>query len=81
MRIRMSETRQGSPDGRVVYEYTAGETYSGDTTPPVSDDLAAVFVREGWAVVAGTLVPAKARAKKVTGPAETKENETEDDGE
>ena len=78
MRIRMTETRHGSPDGRVVHEYAAGETYDAESTPPLPDDLAAVFVREGWAVEAGALVPAKARAKKVSGPQETKA-ETEDD--
>lgn len=72
MRIRMTETRQGSPDGRVVHEYVAGETYSADTTPPVSDDLAAVFMCEGWAVDASK-APAASRARKVIAPAETKE--------
>ena len=76
MRIRMTETRLGSPDGRFVHEYVAGETYDGATTPPMSDDLAAVFVREGWAVDASERVetPAKARARKVTGPDEVKDD-------
>lgn len=76
MRIRMKERRDGSPNGRDVYTYEAGETYDADTMPPVDDDLAAVFVREGWAEDAGKPVPAS-RARKVTGPTETKE----DDGE
>ena len=82
MRIRMTETRLGSPDGRAVHEYAAGETYDGATTPPVSDDLAAVFVREGWAVDADERVetPAAKRARKVTGPDEVKET-VQDDGE
>lgn len=75
MRIRMTETRLGSPDGRTVHEYAAGETYDGATTPPMSDDLAAVFVREGWAVDADEReTPAKARARKVTGPTEVKDD-------
>ena len=77
MRIRMKETRRGSPDGRFVYDYVAGETYDGATTPQMSDDLAAVFVREGWAVDASEReTPAAKRSRKVTGPDEVK-----DDGE
>lgn len=77
MRIRMKERREGSPDGRHVYTYETGETYDADTTPPVDDDLATVFLREGWAEDATKAPPAASRAKKVTGPTETKE----DDGE
>ena len=77
MRIRMKERRDGSPNGRDVYTYEAGETYDADTTPPVDDDLAAVFVREGWADDATKAPPVASRAKKVTAPTEVKE----DDGE
>lgn len=79
MRIRMKERRMGSPNGRHVYAYEAGETYDADTTPPVDDDLASVFVREEWAddLDAMPTTPAAKRARKVTGPDEVKE----DDGE
>ncbi len=79
MRIRMTESRMGSPNGRTVHEYRAGETYDASTTPPTSDDLAAVFIREGWAVDADAVeapeieAPAAKRSRKVTGPSETKE--------
>jgi hypothetical protein len=79
----MTETRHGSADGRFTHPYEAGETYDADTTPPMSDDLAAVFLREGWAIdadtpdelvaVADEPLPAAKRARKVTGPTETKE--------
>lgn len=49
MAIRMTEAREGSPDGIRVHEYEEGREYSATSRPPVSDDLAAVFVREGWA--------------------------------
>jgi len=74
MRITMRETRLGSPNGRDVHTYEAGETYDADTIPPVDDDLASVFLREGWAVDADALptTPAARRASKVTGPTEVK---------
>ncbi len=50
--IRMRSTQLGSPDGHAVHRYEAGATYSGETQPPMSADLAAVFVREGWAIYA-----------------------------
>lgn len=84
MRIQMRETRAGSPDGRVVYTYEAGEIYDAETIPPVDDDLAAVFVREGWADdVAAVSKPASAakRATKVSKPDEGKDdaNSTEEE--
>lgn len=45
--VTMRETRDGSPDGVTVNRYAAGETYR------VSDDLADVFVSEGWADLVG----------------------------
>lgn len=77
MRLRMKETRHGSPDGRAVHAYQAGEVYDADTTPPLSDDLASVFLREGWAEEVSETdtapeTPAAKRARKVTGPTETK---------
>ncbi len=42
MRIKMLETRTGSPDGMTVCSYARGEQYD------VPDSLAEVFVREGW---------------------------------
>lgn len=72
MRIRMNERRTGSPDGQHVYTYEAGETYSADSMPPVDDDLAQVFVREGWAEEVKPEPPAMKRARKVTGPDEVK---------
>jgi len=43
MNIRMLQTTRGSPDGIQVFEYRAGEKYD------LPDDLAGVFLREGWA--------------------------------
>ena len=42
-RIRMIQTRYGSPDGIQVLQYQAGQVYS------VPDDLANVFLSQGWA--------------------------------
>ncbi|GEM_PF-5381030 len=49
MKLRMKVTQNGSPDGYEVYAYQAGGEYSLTSTPPLSNDLAAVFLREGWA--------------------------------
>ena len=43
MNIRMLKTMRGSPDGIQVFEYRAGQKYD------LPDDLAGVFLREGWA--------------------------------
>jgi len=45
MRVRMKETRKGSPDGLTISEYVAGRVYE------IPFDLAEVFVREGWSIV------------------------------
>lgn len=42
-RIRMIQTRYGSPDGIQVLQYQAGQVYS------IPDDLANVFLSQGWA--------------------------------
>ena len=44
MRIKMKRTSYGSPDGVQVEEYKKGETYN------VRETLAAIFLKEGWAV-------------------------------
>lgn len=108
MRITMKQRRLGSPDGHHVHPYIEGETYHAESYPPMSDDLASVFLREGWAIDADAepepgdvpvvtegdepgestdesegdesetegepTAPTK-RAKKVTGPTETKTDE------
>lgn len=42
VRIKMLETRTGSPDGMTVCSYSKGEQYE------LPDRLAQVFVQEGW---------------------------------
>jgi len=42
-RIRMIQTRHGSPDGIQVFQYQAGQVYT------VPDDLANIFLSQGWA--------------------------------
>lgn len=42
-RIRMVQTRYGSPDGIQVLQYQAGQVYS------IPDSLANIFLSEGWA--------------------------------
>jgi hypothetical protein len=43
-------TKLGVPDGQIYPVcYEAGQTYSEETDPPLSGNLADVFVREGWA--------------------------------
>lgn len=69
MKIKMLETRTGSPDGIVVRSYTQGEQYQ------VPDALAKIFIAEGWAkpvVSKNPGVPAPAtpgRSKKDQGRA------------
>jgi hypothetical protein len=43
MKLKMLETRQGSPDGISVATYEEGQTYD------IPKDLAGVFIREDWA--------------------------------
>jgi len=42
-RIRMIQTKYGSPDGIQVLQYQAGQVYL------VPDELANVFLSQGWA--------------------------------
>jgi hypothetical protein len=44
MKIKMKSTRYGSADGVRVDEYKKDETYD------VRESLAAIFLKEGWAV-------------------------------
>jgi hypothetical protein len=44
MKIKMKHTRYGSADGVRVDEYKKGDTYE------VRESLAAIFLKEGWAV-------------------------------
>lgn len=43
MKIKMLKTRQGSPDGITVNTYVSGETVD------ICEELALVFIRQGWA--------------------------------
>ncbi len=69
MKIKMLETRTGSPDGVRVRSYAKGEQYE------LPDDLAQVFVQEGW----GKPVQARIRkplvSKKVLGAAPENKNQ------
>lgn len=60
-RIRMLQTKFGSPDGIQVYQYQAGQVYT------VPDELANIFLSQGWAV----------EDKTLDGKVETKEIKTE----
>jgi len=42
-RIRMIQTRHGSPDGIQVFQYQAGQVYT------IPDDLANIFLSQRWA--------------------------------
>jgi len=63
VKIKMLETRTGSPDGVSVRTYVKGEQYE------LPDELARVFVHEGW----GKPVPVRGRKRgsqiKDLGPA------------
>lgn len=63
MKIRMKETKKGSPDGVQVFDYKKGRTYD------LPDRLADAFVRAGWAVATK---PSKPPETKVEEPEETK---------
>lgn len=63
MKIKMLETRTGSPDGRTVHSYVRGEEYE------MPDSLARVFVDEGWGKKVSTRVPKQVPRKKDSGPA------------
>lgn len=47
--IRVLSDRRASPDGgEHFHNYVADRVYSGGTVPPMSADLAAEALREGW---------------------------------
>jgi len=48
-RIRMLQTKFGSPDGIQVYQYQAGQVYT------VPKELANIFLSHGWAMEDKTL--------------------------
>lgn len=56
MKVRMLRTQKGSPDGIQVFSYEAGQKYD------LPDDLAGVFLREGWAEEDKELTPEKKEA-------------------
>lgn len=56
MRIRMISTRRGADDGSTVRTYEAGAEYELPETER-GQDLARVFLREGWAVDANPPEP------------------------
>ncbi len=59
MKIRMLSTRRGADDGITVRTYEAGAEYELPETPR-GQDLAEVFLREGWAVDADAAVEPEA---------------------
>jgi hypothetical protein len=65
---RILKSFKGSHEGHITHLFEA------DTVAPLSDSLAAIVVKEGWAEPEES--PAEEREMKVTGPDETK---SEDD--
>jgi hypothetical protein len=57
MRLRMLTTMRGAEDGCTVREYREGVEYELGGTPR-ADELARVFLREGWAEEASAPPPA-----------------------
>lgn len=49
MRLRMKETKAGSPNGIHIFSYYAGQEYSEESAPHLSPGLAEIFLAEGWA--------------------------------
>ena len=49
MHIRMLRKANGSPHGHDGFIYEAGEFYTPETDPPMTEALARIFLREGWA--------------------------------
>lgn len=62
VKIKMLETRTGSPDGMTVCSYVRGEQYE------MPDGLAKVFVNEGWGKQVSTRVRKQVKRKKDAGP-------------
>ena len=72
MKVRMKETKKGSPDGVQVFEYKKGRTYD------LPDRLANAFVRAGWATAVKPPKPPEEKIEeenetKVIEPPETKD--------
>jgi len=63
VKIKMLETRTGSPDGVSVCSYIKGEHYE------LPDDLARVFVHEGWGKQVQVRGRKRGTQKKDLGPA------------
>jgi hypothetical protein len=66
MKIRVTETKQASPNGIVVETYEAGVEYD------MPDALGAVFVREGWGVDQAAPAPQKVKPAGNAGPKKRK---------
>lgn len=69
VKIKMLETRTGSPDGMTVRSYTKGEQYE------MPGDLAQVFVQEGWGKVMQVRVRKQPATKKALGAAPENKNQ------
>ena len=68
MKVRMKETKKGSPDGVQVFDYKKGRTYD------LPDRLSEAFVRAGWAsLVKPQKPPEEEKETKVIEPPETKD--------
>jgi hypothetical protein len=63
VKILMLSTQHGSPDGARVHVYREGEEYDLSSTPG-ERDLAAVFVREGWAATDEQSPTTKPKARR-----------------
>ena len=50
MRIKMISKQRGSPHGHDCFWYEPNCTYDAGSTPPMTDSLAATFLREQWAI-------------------------------
>ena len=77
MKIRMKETKLGSPDGVQVIDYQKGKTYD------LPERLAGAFVKQGWALVVKPQKPPEPEEEelletKVIEPEETKDEELEE---
>lgn len=60
MLVEIIKSQPGSPDGNTVIDYQAGQTYQ------MPDDLAAIYLREGWGRSAEKAVEAAPENKAVT---------------
>lgn len=85
-RVRMLRDARGAPDRLQVFDYKAGQHYSEETEPRMSEELAAVFIQygdaepwDGASQAEGEVQPldpqtspASKRKTKPAGPPETK---------